>query len=57
VLYGVVGSGTKRLQSFEVSEEMYVVGPLGRSSDVPDGTRSVLLIGRGIGTCSLTTVA
>jgi dihydroorotate dehydrogenase electron transfer subunit len=57
VLYGVVGSGTKRLQSFEISEEMFVVGPLGRSFEIEDGTRRVLLIGRGIGTCSLTTVA
>jgi dihydroorotate dehydrogenase electron transfer subunit len=57
VLYGVVGSGTKRLQSFEASEEMFVVGPLGRAFDVETGTRRVLLIGRGIGTCSLTTVA
>lgn len=57
VLYGVVGSGTKRLQSFEVSEEMFVVGPLGRSFEIAEGTRRVLLIGRGIGTCSLTTVA
>ncbi|GAB3261469.1 ferredoxin reductase domain-containing protein [Arthrobacter pigmenti] len=57
VLYGVVGSGTKVLQSFEQSEEMFVVGPLGRSFEIPEGTRRVLLIGRGIGTCSLTTVA
>ncbi len=57
VLYGVVGSGTKRLQSFEVSEEIFVVGPLGRAFDVEADTRRVLLIGRGIGTCSLTTVA
>lgn len=57
VLYGVVGSGTKRLQTFEASEEMFVVGPLGRAFDVEAGTRRVLLIGRGIGTCSLTTVA
>jgi len=57
VLYGVVGAGTKRLQSFEVSEEMFVVGPLGRSFEIAEGTERVLLIGRGIGTCSLTTVA
>jgi dihydroorotate dehydrogenase electron transfer subunit len=57
VLYGVVGSGTKRLQSFQVDEEMFVVGPLGRSFEIEEGTRRVLLIGRGIGTCSLTTVA
>lgn len=57
VLYGVVGAGTRKLQSFRPGEEMYVVGPLGRRFDIPEGTRSVLLIGRGIGTCSLTTVA
>jgi dihydroorotate dehydrogenase electron transfer subunit len=57
VLYGVVGAGTRKLQTFRASEEMYVVGPLGRRFEIPEGTRSVLLIGRGIGTCSLTTVA
>ncbi len=57
VLYGVVGDGTRRLETFAAGEQMFVVGPLGRRFELPDGTRRVLLIGRGIGTCSLTTVA
>ncbi|MGO2596284.1 iron-sulfur cluster-binding protein [Glutamicibacter ardleyensis] len=57
VFYGVVGSGTERLKSFRVSEEMFVVGPLGRAFEIEENVQRVLLIGRGIGTCSLTTVA
>ena len=61
ILYGVVGSGTKHLARFHAGETMTVVGPLGRWFDLRAVTgsevASVLLIGRGIGTCSLTTVA
>lgn len=57
VLYGVVGHGTHQLAGFDVGEDMFVVGPLGRCFEVAQDTCSVLLIGRGIGTCSLTTVA
>lgn len=57
ILYGVVGDGTRRLAAFRAEEELLVVGPLGREFEIMPGTTSVLLIGRGIGTCSLTTVA
>jgi dihydroorotate dehydrogenase electron transfer subunit len=57
VCYGVVGRGTRRLASFRVGESMLVVGPLGRGFRIDRTWRSVLLVGRGIGTCSLTTVA
>ncbi|MDZ7931753.1 MAG: dihydroorotate dehydrogenase electron transfer subunit [Rhodococcus sp. (in: high G+C Gram-positive bacteria)] len=57
ILYGVVGDGTRKLGNVRSSEELLVVGPLGREFDVAADTDSVLLIGRGIGTCSLTTVA
>lgn len=56
VVYGVVGSGTQKLSSFAAGETMLVVGPLGRGFELA-GVRRVLLLGRGIGTCSLTTVA
>lgn len=57
VIYGVVGDGTRRLKSFTSGERMLVVGPLGQGFELdPDGG-SVLLVGRGIGTCSLTTIA
>ncbi|MEV0052582.1 dihydroorotate oxidase electron transfer subunit [Saccharopolyspora shandongensis] len=57
VLYGVVGDGTRKLAGFQPGEEMLVVGPLGRGFTIDSHVHSVLLLGRGIGTCSLTTVA
>jgi dihydroorotate dehydrogenase electron transfer subunit len=57
ILYGVVGSGTARLVEFRVGEHMTIVGPLGRWFEIAPGVGSVLLIGRGIGTCSLTMLA
>jgi dihydroorotate dehydrogenase electron transfer subunit len=57
ILYGIVGDGTRRLGNIRATEELLLVGPLGRAFDIEPTTRSVLLIGRGIGTCSLTTVA
>ncbi|WP_326834597.1 dihydroorotate oxidase electron transfer subunit [Amycolatopsis rhabdoformis] len=57
VVYGVVGDGTRKLTTFGAGETMLVVGPLGRGFHVPADTGRVLLVGRGIGTCSLTTVA
>lgn len=57
ILYGVVGNGTRQLATFAPGEELLLVGPLGRPFEVSEGTRGVLLVGRGIGTCSLTTVA
>lgn len=56
ILYGVVGDGTRRLSTFATGENLLIVGPLGRPFEITDDS-SVLLIGRGIGTCSLTTVA
>ncbi len=56
VLFGVVGDGTRVLQSFEPGEQMYVVGPLGQPFTFQPTERRVLLLGRGIGTCSLTTI-
>ncbi|WP_028927022.1 dihydroorotate oxidase electron transfer subunit [Pseudonocardia acaciae] len=57
VLYGVVGEGTRALSTFVPGERMVVVGPLGQGFVLDEGTRRVLLVGRGIGVCSLTTVA
>lgn len=57
VVYGVVGEGTARLASFAPGERMVTVGPLGRGFDLDAGSRRVLLVGRGIGTCSLTALA
>lgn len=57
VLYGVVGAGTRRLASFRRGERITVVGPLGRGFQVDGRTSKILLVGRGIGTCSLTALA
>ncbi len=57
IVYGVVGNGTRLLTGFQPGERMLVVGPLGRGFQIAADTDRVLLVGRGIGTCSLTTVA
>lgn len=57
VRYAVVGQGTRALSTFTPGEHMVVVGPLGRGFAVRPGTDRVLVVGRGIGTCSLTCVA
>jgi len=57
ILYGVVGDGTRTLAGFEEGEQIHLIGPLGQPFDIEEGTQSALLLGRGIGTCSLTTVA
>ncbi len=57
ILYGVVGAGTTQLTSFSPGEEMLCVGPLGRAFDLVPDTRYLVLLGRGIGICSLTLLA
>jgi dihydroorotate dehydrogenase electron transfer subunit len=58
IVYTVRGRGTKALRGFAPGEAaLHVVGPLGRGFDVPEIPSRVLLVGRGIGVCSLTTVA
>lgn len=57
ILFGVVGAGTTKLSHIHIDDELLVVGPLGREFDITPTTTSVLLVGRGIGSCSLTTVA
>ncbi|MEV4330995.1 dihydroorotate oxidase electron transfer subunit [Streptomyces sp. NPDC049597] len=56
-VYRVVGAGTRRLSTFRPGERMLTVGPLGKGFQLDPAARRVLLVGRGIGTCSLTTVA
>ncbi|GAA0943162.1 dihydroorotate oxidase electron transfer subunit [Pseudonocardia zijingensis] len=57
VRYAVIGPGTRALAAFVPGDRMVVVGPLGQGFAVGPGTDRLLLVGRGIGTCSLTTVA
>ena len=57
IVYRIVGEGTRRMTSWEPGESMVTVGPLGRGFVFPPGTRRIVLLGRGIGTCSLTLLA
>lgn len=54
ILYRVVGRGTKILSGFRPGEHLVTVGPLGRGFTLRSDTRRMLLLGRGIGVCSLT---
>ena len=54
VVYRVVGVGTRALTTWRAGETMTTVGPLGRPFRLEPTTRSILLLGRGIGICSLT---
>jgi dihydroorotate dehydrogenase electron transfer subunit len=56
VVYRTVGSGTQRMATWAAGERMTIVGPLGRGFTIPSPARSILLLGRGIGNCSLTTL-
>ncbi len=56
-LYRVFGDGTARMAAWPVGELMTAVGPLGRPFSLAETTASLLLLGRGIGICSLTALA
>ena len=53
LIYGVVGRGTRALAAVPVGARLQVTGPLGRGFDFAPGTRSALLIGRGVGICGV----
>ena len=57
IVYSVGGEGTRSLAEFTTGQRLGVVGPLGRGFDLPEQGRRLLLLGRGIGTCSLTLLA
>jgi dihydroorotate dehydrogenase electron transfer subunit len=57
VVYRVVGEGTSRLTGWRSGEPMVTVGPLGRGFVLRETMKRILLLGRGIGTCSLTSLA
>jgi dihydroorotate dehydrogenase electron transfer subunit len=44
------------MAGWRAGESMTIVGPLGRGFSIPPRARSILLLGRGIGNCSLTTL-
>jgi dihydroorotate dehydrogenase electron transfer subunit len=53
LIYGVVGRGTRALAAVPVGASLQLTGPLGRGFEFPAGTRSALLIGRGVGICGV----
>lgn len=57
IVYRVVGDGTRRLRRWSRGERLATVGPLGRGFGLPVSARRIVLLGRGIGTCSLTALA
>lgn len=54
VVYRIVGKGTTIMRGFHPGETLVTVGPLGQSFTLRPDTRRLLLLGRGIGVCSLT---
>ncbi|QUW17824.1 dihydroorotate oxidase electron transfer subunit [Agrococcus sp. Marseille-Q4369] len=57
VIFKVVGRGTRALASIAAGESLTITGPLGNAFSTPPDATSVLLIGRGIGVCSVMGVA
>lgn len=56
-VYRVYGEGTRLLSERRPGERLELVGPLGRPFRIDPRSRTALLIGRGIGICSLTALA
>ncbi|MBI4236316.1 MAG: dihydroorotate oxidase electron transfer subunit [Chloroflexi bacterium] len=57
ILYRVVGEGTRAMSERKVGEQAEVVGPVGRAFTIERETTGIVLVGRGIGVCSLTALA
>ncbi|MBN2593808.1 MAG: hypothetical protein JXA81_09900, partial [Sedimentisphaerales bacterium] len=50
LLYCVVGPSTVRMMTLSAGDQISVIGPLGRGFQIPDGKKTVLLVGGGMGT-------
>ncbi len=50
LLYCVVGPATVRMMTLSAGDRISVIGPLGRGFQIPDGKKTVLLVGGGMGT-------
>jgi dihydroorotate dehydrogenase electron transfer subunit len=55
--YRIVGSGTRVMAGWGIGERMTIVGPLGRGFALAANAERILILGRGIGSCSLTALA
>ena len=53
-VYRVVGQGTAAMARRARGEIAEIVGPVGQPFPIADSTRGILIVGRGIGVCSLT---
>lgn len=50
LLYCVVGPATVRMMTLSAGDRISVIGPLGHGFQIPDGKKTVLLVGGGMGT-------
>ena len=50
LIYCVVGPATVRMMTLSTGDRISVIGPLGRGFQIPDGKKTVLLVGGGMGT-------
>jgi dihydroorotate dehydrogenase electron transfer subunit len=50
LLYCVVGPATVRMTTLSAGDYIGAIGPLGRGYQIPDGKKTVLLVGGGMGT-------
>jgi len=50
LLYCVVGPATLRMTTLSAGDRIGIIGPLGRGYRIPDGKKTVLLVGGGMGT-------
>jgi dihydroorotate dehydrogenase electron transfer subunit len=57
IVYRIVGDGTRRISTWRPGASIVAVGPLGRGFTLPERRGPVLILGRGIGICSLTALA
>lgn len=55
-VYRVVGYGTAAMAQRRAGDIVEIVGPVGRPFPVADDANGILIVGRGIGVCSLTTL-
>ncbi|MFC5746270.1 hypothetical protein [Actinomadura rugatobispora] len=57
IVYGVQGAGTRAMTGTGIGTRVQIVGPLGVGFALSPDTTGLLLVGRGIGVCSVTTSA
>jgi dihydroorotate dehydrogenase electron transfer subunit len=56
-LYLVKGAGTKKLAERKVNERLDIFGPLGNTFTIPDTSKGLLLVARGVGIATLSALA